>query len=127
LTSFILYEISFGLLFFSSTVARCLSPLESIFLSLTHSKLCIEKSVHTILRAQLSAMNGETELKTYFVGDLKHNAVNYDFFSLSLSLSLSLSVFIRDFLFSRCCCPDPSVTFLSRALVRSRVEALALI
>lgn len=35
-------------------------------------------------------VNGETELKTYFVGDLKHNAVNYDFFS---------SLFIRDFLF----------------------------
>jgi len=24
-------------------------------------------------------MGKQTELKTYFVGDLKHNAVNYDF------------------------------------------------
>jgi hypothetical protein len=30
-----------------------------------------------------TGVNGETELKTYFVGDLKHNAVNYDFFKLS--------------------------------------------
>lgn len=58
------------------------------------------------------AMNGETELKTYFVGDLKHNAVNYDFF---------FSVFIRDFLFSRC--PDPSVTF-SLSLTREWICAL---
>lgn len=34
-------------------------------------------------KAKQSRVNGETELKTYFVGDLKHNAVNYDFFQFA--------------------------------------------
>lgn len=76
----------------------CVS-LRSLSLSLSLFALRVENMYTqcSMLYARYSPMNGETELKTYFCGDLKHNAVNYDSF---LSHSLPV-VFIRDFLFSR--------------------------
>lgn len=83
---------------FLFTVARLPFPLESLVsLSLSlpsnwfkyvyRKTNCTHNTLLTLGGVESPserAMNGETELKTYFVGDLKHNAVNYDFFSLFL-------------------------------------------
>lgn len=91
-------KISFGLLFLFTFILLLL-PFPPSYLTHSLSRSMRVENVYTqcstLASTRYSPMNGETELKTYFVGDLKHNAVNYDFFSLTAC------VFIRDFLFSR--------------------------